>query len=269
MVKERFIPSGAPWGGNGRRQRRFSQFVHPAVLVLLALLTSGCVELTALSFAHRLKPLEAGPKAPVVEIICLWEPAEGLGLDGLPTRGFAGQILFFTAGHPQPLKVNGDVRIYVFDDHGTPEEQSRPIHQFDFAPDAWNAFLRETNIGTAYQVFIPYTRKSTYQTNCSLRVRYTPAGGGSPVYSKMATVVLPGRNRPKTPREQSPEGNSAHVPEGGPAQAESAPPLTLAPASAHSLQDRLSQLRSAAAAAARSLTADGTESQPTPTLPEP
>lgn len=259
--------SDAPSERNRCSAPRIARIVRPAALVCLALLASGCVELTALSFARRLKTLEAGPKTPVVEVLCLWEPAEGLGLDGLPTRGFAGQILFFTSGHPQPLKVHGDVRIYVFDDHGSPEEQARPIHQFDFAPEAWNAFLRETNVGTTYQVFIPYTRKTTFQSNCSLRVRYTPAGGGSAVYSKMATVMLPGRSRSKVSRDTSPEGNSVLVPEGGPARTEPAATLPLTPAAARTLQDRLSQLQSAAAEAVRNLAADAAESEETPPLP--
>lgn len=197
--------------------------------------------------------LVASPRMPVGEIICLWEPAEGLGLDGLPTRGFAGQILFFSPGRPQPLKVNGDVRIYVFDDHGTQEEQSRPIHYFDFTGDAWNAFLRDTNIGGAYQMFVPYTRKTALQSNCSIRVRYTPADGGAPVYSKMASLSLPGRARTDRQAAKSPEGNSVRVPEGAPAPAESASSLPLGRIDTAGLQSRLAQLQSAAASAAQSI----------------
>lgn len=138
---------------------------------------------------------EATPMDPVREIVCLWEPGEGIGLDGLPTRGFAGQILFFTGGHAEPAKVDGDVRIYVFDNHGTPEEQQRPIHQFDFDGGSWNTYLHDTNMGAAYQVFIPYTRKGGYGADCALRVRLTPKDG-LPVFSKMATIQLQGRAFP-------------------------------------------------------------------------
>lgn len=218
------------------------------VLLALAGLCSGCAELTMFSFAGRHKLVESSTRNPVVELICLWEPGEGQGLDGLPTRGFVGQLLFITAGNPQPAKVHGDVRIYVFDDQGPPEEQAKPLHQFDFAADAWNTYLREANIGASYQLFIPYTRKTAQQVNCSLRVRYTPSAGGSPVYSKMASVVLPGRTRSADRKTAMPEGNSVPSPEGAPARTESASSLTLSLGGNSQLQEKLERLKSIAAA---------------------
>lgn len=131
-------------------------------------------------------------KAQIADIVCLWEPAEGVGLDGLPTRGFAGQILFFRSGKPEPIRVDGDVWIYVFDDQGTSEEQARPMHQFEFPAAVWNTYLQKTNLGSAYQLFIPYTRKGVNLANCALRVRLT-SEGHMPAYSKLANVTLGGK----------------------------------------------------------------------------
>ncbi len=50
----------------------------------------------------------------------------------------------------------------------------------------------QTNLGTAYQMFVPYTRKGSQEAHCSLRVKFEPADGGPPVYSKMSGVTLPG-----------------------------------------------------------------------------
>ncbi|MFG0333981.1 MAG: hypothetical protein ACF8TS_11515 [Maioricimonas sp. JB049] len=163
-------------------------------LVCLAVLaTTGCQSLDLFSKMSGRKPLkEATAEQPAIEVLCFWEAAEGRGLDNLPTRGFAGQVLFFTSGSAEPVKVNGDVRVYLFDDQGTPEEQARPIHQFDFHAHAWETFLRETNVGAAYQLFIPYTRKGVHQAECGIRVRFTPENG-LPLYSKMAAITLPGK----------------------------------------------------------------------------
>lgn len=128
-------------------------------------------------------------------MICAWEPAEGVGLNGLPCRGFAGQILFFGNDTSSPIKVSGDVRIYVFDDFGSDEERSEPIHYFDFEEMAFQGLMTETNLGIAYQLFVPYTRKTVHEANCSLRVMVTPKDGGMPVYSKMATLYLQGTTR--------------------------------------------------------------------------
>ncbi|MBX3439997.1 MAG: hypothetical protein KF861_21080 [Planctomycetaceae bacterium] len=174
-----------------------SHMVIRLISLVVLTVSVGCSSLPVGSLFKRTKFAEAGPKNPVVDLICIWEPAEGQGLDGLPGRGFAGQFLFLTQGSNEPAKVNGQVRVYVFDDQGTSEEQGKPIHQFDFEAPAFAKYFYETSFGAAYQMFIPYTRKGSQETRCGLRVRFTPADGGPPVYSKMADVTLPGA-KPKT-----------------------------------------------------------------------
>lgn len=163
---------------------------HPMLLAGLAALlhASGCAALNV----NQEKFFTADARNPVVRVLTLWEPAEGVGLDRLPSRGFAGQILFFTAGSAQPVLVRGKVRVYLFDDQGAVAEQARPLHQFDFLPDAWATHATKTTLGPAYNVFIPYVRPGCTQARCSLRVRFEPAEAGSPVYSDMVHVFLPG-----------------------------------------------------------------------------
>lgn len=141
--------------------------------------------------------MKADKDHPVVEAICLWQAGEGQGLDGLPTRGFAGQILFFAHGRTEPVLVDGDVTIYVFDDIGGLEEQSKPLHEFKFPNDAWQTYMVETHLGAGHQIFIPYTRPGAHHAKCMLKLKYTPKEGRT-VYSRMAQVVLPG-TKTKTP----------------------------------------------------------------------
>ncbi|MCA9024396.1 MAG: hypothetical protein KDA86_04210 [Planctomycetaceae bacterium] len=197
-----------------------SRSLTTCLMITLAAL-AGCSSLDATSLFKQSNFVEAGPKNPVIDVVCLWEPAEGRGLDNLPTRGFAGQLLFLTRGTAEPAKVDGDVRVYLFDDQGKPEDQSKPIHQFDFKGGTFSQYLCETNMGAAYQLFIPYPRKGTHEVNCALRVRFTPAEGSSPVYSKMANVTLPGAKskelanswQPQRRRIQPAEVNSIVAPQ--------------------------------------------------------
>ena len=160
-------------------------------LFTLTLLTSGCQQLAMLTKSPLERVPLATPRNPVTKTVCLWERGEGIGADGLPTRGFAGQILFFTSRSQEPVRVDGDIRIYVFDDQGSIDEQAAPISQFDFDSEQFQVFLRETNLGAAYQLFIPYTRTGNHQAACTIRVRLTPEGG-RPIYSKMVDIMLPG-----------------------------------------------------------------------------
>ena len=160
--------------------------------LLLALgLFSGCATTGGLFNSFDRDFPKASDKNPVRSILALWQPTTGVGLDGLTCRGFAGQIFFFSHQKELPSEVNGTVRIYVFDDQGSEEDQVKPFHQFDFPAEAWKLQYCKTKLGPTYTVFIPYTRKGRHAAQCSLRVRYTPANG-APVSSDMVNVALQG-----------------------------------------------------------------------------
>jgi hypothetical protein len=244
--------------------------IRPLLLLAVAAFACGCAQISLAPFGWSHKAVVSSPQNPVVEVMCLWEPAEGNDLNGLPCRGFAGQLLFFTAGNSEAAKVDGDIRIYVFDDVGDEAERSKPLHQFDFDSGSWNKLGRDGDLGMSYQIFVPYTRPGQFQANCSLRVRFTPKYGGSPIYSKMGPVALPGRVREQSVQQPQPEGYSVPSPAGAPARTESAPggrlqqalapggvPVTSVPsftlpnASAPHLRQQLSELQAVAAESAQ------------------
>lgn len=163
-----------------------------AAALLAITFASGCagLQISNLSSFTFAKYQTADAKHPAVNIITMWQAAEGPGRNGVPTRGFVGQILFFGMD-PAPLAVDGKVRIYLFDDHGTVQEQSRPMHEFDFDSKAWAAHLQVSRVGATYTVFLPYPRDDFHEAKCSLRLRFTPTTGTT-LYSDPMTVVLPG-----------------------------------------------------------------------------
>ena len=182
----------------GNRQRRLSMLVAVGYMGML----SGCGGGGMMNLKkHGVR--WANARSPAYRALSVWQPAEGWGVDNRPTRGFAGQIYFFTKDvHKKkdgnaPVAVRGEVRIFVFDDQGTPEEQSRPIHQFVFEDGVWDKYLYDTQLGPAYNIFIPYTRKGYHKAECALRVRLTPPDGPV-IYSKMVNVSLPGTTKTDT-----------------------------------------------------------------------
>jgi hypothetical protein len=170
-------------------------------------LASGCAQTSLFKGAAKIEA--ATPKEPAVKLLCIWEPARGRGPNGMPTRGMAGQLMFFTRSNPSPVAVDGDVRIYLFDNAGTREEQAKPIHQFDFTPETWQAHLRDGNLGPSYHLFVPYVRGGFQQVECSLQVRFTPKEGPV-VYSEMTSVVLPGNTESA---EDTPESLASGKPQ--------------------------------------------------------
>ncbi|WP_437203274.1 hypothetical protein [Planctomicrobium sp. SH664] len=171
--------------------------VHCTVSALwLTLLAGGCSSMNLFHRDGSTPTVTASAENPVIDMVCVWENATGTGLDNLPARGFAGKLMFFTHHDPRPVRIAGAVSIYLFDDHGEIEEQSKPIHIFNFDDVAFQNFFQDTKLGGAYQLFIPYTRGGAHHANCSLRVRYLPTNGTA-VYSKMVTIAVPGTDRPK------------------------------------------------------------------------
>jgi hypothetical protein len=105
--------------------------------------------------------------------------------------------MFFGRTSDVPAQVDGAVRIYVFDDQGSDEDQVKPIHEFEFSPGAWKAHLFKGPLGATYDVFIPYTRPGVHEAKCTLRVKYIPKEGPE-LYSDMVNIILPGTKKAKS-----------------------------------------------------------------------
>lgn len=114
---------------------------------------------------------------PVSKLLCLWEPAEGQGLDEKPSRGFAGQIMFFSPGKATPIKVKGTVRIFEYVNFDAEDEDPTPAHTFTFDSGAWEAHRAEGTLGHSYNVFLPYVRKDKKHSVCALRVEIETEDG--------------------------------------------------------------------------------------------
>lgn len=172
------------------------RLIVPLCLACLCMLLDGCSTTGLLKLAKHDFP-KSGPTNPVVQVMALWQPAQGMGLNNTMGRGFAGQVYFITQQEEIPAQVEGTVRIYVFDDQGPVEEQAKPIHQFDFPAEAWQAHMQVGKLGPTYSVFIPYTRKGRHEAHCSLRLRFMPKIGPT-IYSEMVEVELSGGPKRKT-----------------------------------------------------------------------
>jgi hypothetical protein len=164
----------------------------PALLAAVLMVSGpGCASMQLLNLKTDKVPT-ADAEHPAIEVLAVWQAAEGPGIGGIPTRGFAGQLFFFTQDRAAPVAVDGKARIYVFDDHGSAEQQTRPLRQFDFDRQSWTAHLQSSKLGPTYGVFIPYPRNDYHQAICSLRIRFTPTTKGRPLFSTSSTIVLPG-----------------------------------------------------------------------------
>ena len=165
---------------------------------LLAFTLVGCssTSLVRTSSALLKAPVEfvsgrSQPK-PLSKILCLWEAAEGQGLDEKPSRGFAGQVMFFEHGNPTPVQVAGEVVIYQYKDYDPDAEEHTLLHTCRFDSGAWKAHRTEGTLGDTYNVFLPFTEKHKDRIVCALRVEITLANGHK-ISSPYTEVTLAGK----------------------------------------------------------------------------
>ena len=169
---------------------------------LLLLATAGCADTAFIQSRGKfLRGAHNKTQArQAARILCLWEAAEGQGLDGQPSRGFAGQILFFGPGDAAPFPVHGTIRIFEYDNFDPNENSPKPIHAFVFDDGGWNAHRSESTMGESYNVFLPYVKHHAGRAKCALKVEFT-AENGRTISSPITEVSLQARQ--KSPKTQS------------------------------------------------------------------
>ena len=166
----------------------------PCLLAATSLFLFSSVGCSSLSLPHFGKSPAASVSSNPARCLCLWQPVKAEDASGQPVQGFGGQVYFFAAGSEEPVEVTGDVRVFVFDDVGTPEQQARPKTVKDFDSFVWKSFRNKSQVGTNYGLFVPFDQASKYESICSLRLRLVQADG-TQVFSDMATVKLAGEPR--------------------------------------------------------------------------
>ncbi len=172
----------------------------------LCVLLTGCATSGLVSNANAVKKFsKATSRNPAVKCLCVWQTADGFDSEGKSCRGVAGQVFFFNQESAIPVMVNGDLRVYVFDDQGTEADQAKPLSQFDIDRETWSTQLTKTQFGPAYRLFVPYTRSGRNQAELALRLRLTP-DSGPVVFSDLSTISLIGHKS-----EKSPITDEAHI----------------------------------------------------------
>lgn len=166
----------------------------PCLLIAVSLFLVSHIGCASLELPGRGHSATADASRTAMRCLCLWQPVETVDPAGQPVRGFGGQVYFFTADSEVPVAVTGDVRVYVFDDVGTPEQQTRPKDVQNYDPLVWKSFETESQVGINYAMFVPYHQASKYETICSLRLRLVRPDG-TQLFSDMATVKLTGELR--------------------------------------------------------------------------
>jgi len=115
--------------------------------------------------------------------------------NSVPMRGFAGRLMFFGPEGNKPVKVDGTLTIYGFDEAGRGPNDVKPDRKYAFSPEQLASRYDAVKMGPAYSVWIPWDEAGGPQKEISLIVRFAPKGGRI-VLGEMTRHVLVGPTLP-------------------------------------------------------------------------
>ena len=110
-----------------------------------------------------------------------------------PTRGFGGRIAFFNRESEDPVRVDGQLVVYAFDETSRPSHETHPTRKYIFPADEVVRHESESKLGPAYSFWLPWDEVGGPQRNISLIARFEPKGGPI-VVGEQTKHFLPGRS---------------------------------------------------------------------------
>jgi hypothetical protein len=166
-----------------------------AAVVLYLVAVTGCAEF---DLRKRIPwgPGQNGTDEEPLKVVVFWTDAVMRQEGQHGTRGFGGRVMFYGRNETDPIKVEGTLVIYAFDESSGETNKVAPDRKFVFTPEQFEKHYSKSNIGHSYSIWVPWDQTGGMQTEISLIARFTPKKG-SPVSSEQSRNMLPGTPRPR------------------------------------------------------------------------
>jgi hypothetical protein len=133
-----------------------------------------------------------------VRIAAIWTP-DVMVRPGTPaSRGFGGRLYFYNQANT-PVKVEGQLVVYAYDDTAEESQRESPDRKYAFTPEQFTTHHSESELGPSYSVWLPWDAvASGEQKGISLLPVFT-ATSGKIVMGQQAMNLLPGRKSEQQP----------------------------------------------------------------------
>ncbi|MEI8372898.1 MAG: hypothetical protein WCJ35_08695 [Planctomycetota bacterium] len=129
------------------------------------------------------------------KIVALWNDTILTQAGQPPIRGFGGRLMFYEGKKEEPIKVEGTLMVYVFDETDRDANNARPDRKYVFTPQQFPLHYSKSKIGDSYSVWLPWDEVGGMQKEFTLIVRFQPKEGAVAV-SDPSRQLLPGRTAP-------------------------------------------------------------------------
>ena len=143
-------------------------------------------------------------------MVGIWKAATFEKPGSKSIRGFGGRFYFYDARN-EPVRVNGDLTIYGYDDQNQSESgDGKADRKFVFKADSLNTHFSESALGESYSFFVPWDNVGGEEKTITLIPVFKTVDGQMPE-AKPATLRLPGRRVSKSAEVISARKNSNPV----------------------------------------------------------
>lgn len=182
------------------RQSALIPMVGQFLLLALCLAsTAGCTSLNL----GKTMPWPLGEEKPgkPEKVVAIWTDAVHHQPNQPPVRGFGGRLMFFEAKKDKPIKMEGTLVVYAFDETNRDPSNAKPDRKYVFPPDQLPAHYSLAKLGTSelghsYSVWLPWDAVGGAPKEISLVVRFEPKGGAASVAGELSRQLLPGQTTP-------------------------------------------------------------------------
>ncbi|MEX0818512.1 MAG: hypothetical protein WD070_02930, partial [Pirellulaceae bacterium] len=138
-----------------------------------------------------------------VRMAAIWTP-DMMVQPGQPaSRGFGGRLYFYDQSN-KPVKVEGQLVVYAYDDTAEESQRESPDRKYAFTPEQFTSHHSESELGASYSVWLPWDAVTGGdQKSVSLLPVFTSTSGKI-VMGQQAMNLLPGR-KPERQQAAAPE----------------------------------------------------------------
>ncbi|MGI9427112.1 MAG: hypothetical protein ACR2NM_00525, partial [Bythopirellula sp.] len=141
--------------------------------------------------AVGLKQDELAPPQIPTRLVSTWQDTV-LNRPGQKSqRGFGGRLLFFNAESEDPIRVEGQLVIYAYDEQSRAAYETQPTRRFVFPAEQFTRHESECQLGASYSIWLPWDEVGGAQKNISLIARFEPKDGAV-VAGNQTRHLLPG-----------------------------------------------------------------------------
>ena len=124
-------------------------------------------------------------------VTAYWNDAVATTAGQPAVRGFGGRLMFYESKSDSPVKIDGTLIVYAFDETNRDPNNCKPDCKYVFTPEQLPKHYSKTKVGHSYSVWLPWDTAGGMQKEITLIVRFEPKYG-APVIGDQFKEILPG-----------------------------------------------------------------------------